>query len=718
MLLTIARIASLVIMLVLLLSCGGSEELVQPAQQQSETSARMKALSVTSSGTVMDVQLPFVDGVSRECYQNSNDTPTHQHITTISDLDFAMPVGSIVVAAAAGRVTKFDDASKTGGFGWYIRIDHDDGRWTIYAHLSGFIANTGDRVVAGQPIAYSGGNENSPGAGKSTGAHLHFGIHQGGGVGESKRMSVYALDRNTGIKKHFVTGDEKTASEFVCAVYSDGKKLTSGHFYESHPIGQAFSNYQCRKLSDGSVLCWQGNPVDCLDGSSHVWYHKDSDGAYVSSSANKHQKCSLSTSQSANVFSYLEGGFGVGGYGPGSATEATEPPEPQAPDLIVRKVWLETPWGNQVNLYGTNERPLMKAQIENIGDGPPRQTVPGVFILSRGYFKDPQGERRVVGSDETQPSNLGPGSTHTETESLDIMSLGLSPGVWNAIYCVNRDRDDNTTSGAYEEKHKSNNCSTEAVFEIVAGTVNTPYVDLVPAGFTLLQHPLYQGGQIRVGSWVRNQGTMDALTGIRSTYTVSCNGGPSVFLTDDGTDQAELKAGGSVWEEIRSAVTMPDVVGTCVLTYTVDAGNAQAETDESNNTATLSITLAPRPLPDLIITFIEIDPWPDASIKKGKTHHPTLKVKNVGSGPVTSTTRQAYYWYGPSTNHTWQRIADDGTEPAELCVGCEVTETIHSGFTATKKGVHYLKACADSLGNQPETEESNNCLMSRAITVK
>lgn len=406
------------------------------------------------------------------------------------------------------------------------------------------------------------------------------------------------------------------------------------------------------------------------------------------------------------------------GLGPGFSTDATEEPEPLPPDLIVGKTWLETEWGYPTLRFGKAElRPKMKAQIENIGDGPPTRTVPGVFILSRGYFKDAQSERRVVGSDETQPENLAPGSTHTETESLDLASI--EPGIWNIIYCVNRDRDDNTTIGAYEEKHKSNNCSTEAVFEVVEGTVNVPDVDLIPQSFTLLQDPVYAGGPIRLGAYVRNQGTMDALTGIRSIYTASCNGGPAVPLTDDGTDQAELKAGGSQWEEIQTAVSMPDVVGTCVVTFTVDAGNAQAETDETNNTASLTFTLLPRPQPDLVITYIEIDPWPDDSIQKGKTHHPTMKIKNVGTGPMTSGIRSAYYWNGPSTGYTWRQIADDGTDAQELCAGCEVTETIDSGFKeSSKKGTYYLMACADYQGNQSESNEGNNCMVSRAITVK
>jgi murein DD-endopeptidase MepM/ murein hydrolase activator NlpD len=86
----------------------------------------------------------------------------------MSDLDFAMPVGSIVVAASDGVVRLHKDESKTGGFGWFTEIDHGNGYWTMYAHLSGFIVTEGQRVVAGQPIAYSGGKQKAPGAGTSS----------------------------------------------------------------------------------------------------------------------------------------------------------------------------------------------------------------------------------------------------------------------------------------------------------------------------------------------------------------------------------------------------------------------------------------------------------------------------------------------------------------------------------------------------------------------
>lgn len=409
----------------------------------------------------------------------------------------------------------------------------------------------------------------------------------------------------------------------------------------------------------------------------------------------------------------------VTGVGPGGETEATDAPLTYPPDLITPRMWLETTYGEEVYKYGYLERVMMKAQFKNIGDGPPTRTVPSVFILSKGYKVDAQSERKVVGSDETQPENLEPGETHTETESLDLVALQLAPGIWNIIACPNRTKDDDSSPGAYEEKHKSNNCSTEAVFEVTANPYeNFPVINLTATGYRFLQAPVYAGDNARLGVSILHTGNAPLTSMFRGIYEVSCNGGPRIPLTDDETSPDELPPGGSAWEETLAPVRMPDTPGNCTAYFRVDAGQTIPESDETDNEASFPFTLLPRPMPNLIITYIEIDPWPDSSIQRGKEHHPTMKIKNVGSGPMTTGIRSAYYWYGPSTGNTWQRIADDGTDAGELCVGCEVTETIKAGFKATKTGIHYLRACADYLGNQPESNESDNCKTSGPITVK
>lgn len=82
-------------------------------------------------------------------------------------IDVAIPVGTTVSAAAAGKVVF---VGVQGGYGNCITIKHDDKFSTHYAHLSSFKVKNGQRVSSGQDIALSGNT------GRSTGPHLHFEI--------------------------------------------------------------------------------------------------------------------------------------------------------------------------------------------------------------------------------------------------------------------------------------------------------------------------------------------------------------------------------------------------------------------------------------------------------------------------------------------------------------------------------------------------------------
>jgi murein DD-endopeptidase MepM/ murein hydrolase activator NlpD len=82
-------------------------------------------------------------------------------------VDFAVPRGTPIHAAADGVVK---DARRNGGYGNYVRVEHDDGVATAYGHLSRFAPGLkpGRKVVRGQLLGYSGNT------GRSTGPHLHF----------------------------------------------------------------------------------------------------------------------------------------------------------------------------------------------------------------------------------------------------------------------------------------------------------------------------------------------------------------------------------------------------------------------------------------------------------------------------------------------------------------------------------------------------------------
>ncbi len=87
-----------------------------------------------------------------------------------SGIDIGAAYGSAVTAADSGTVIM---ASVNGGYGNCVMIDHGNGYYSLYGHLSGFAVSNGQSVSKGQTIAYVGDT------GWATGAHLHFEVRQG-----------------------------------------------------------------------------------------------------------------------------------------------------------------------------------------------------------------------------------------------------------------------------------------------------------------------------------------------------------------------------------------------------------------------------------------------------------------------------------------------------------------------------------------------------------
>ncbi|MBW4550382.1 MAG: M23 family metallopeptidase [Aphanocapsa sp. GSE-SYN-MK-11-07L] len=87
-------------------------------------------------------------------------------------IDIAAPIGTAIVAAAAGTVVTSEWNS--GGFGNLVKIRHPDGSLTLYAHNNRLIARVGEYVQQGQLISEMGST------GRSTGPHVHFEIHPPG----------------------------------------------------------------------------------------------------------------------------------------------------------------------------------------------------------------------------------------------------------------------------------------------------------------------------------------------------------------------------------------------------------------------------------------------------------------------------------------------------------------------------------------------------------
>ncbi len=87
-------------------------------------------------------------------------------------VDIAAPIGTPVVAAAAGEV--IEAGWNSGGYGNLIELQHLDGSVTLYAHNNRILVNVGQRVNQGEQIGEMGST------GYSTGPHVHFEIHPKG----------------------------------------------------------------------------------------------------------------------------------------------------------------------------------------------------------------------------------------------------------------------------------------------------------------------------------------------------------------------------------------------------------------------------------------------------------------------------------------------------------------------------------------------------------
>ena len=90
-------------------------------------------------------------------------------------VDIMNPYGNKVHAVVDGVVSR-QTSSALGGISLYLQ--GDDNTEYYYAHLSRYASRPGQRVKAGELVAYNGSSGNA----RYTGPHVHFEVHPGGTV--------------------------------------------------------------------------------------------------------------------------------------------------------------------------------------------------------------------------------------------------------------------------------------------------------------------------------------------------------------------------------------------------------------------------------------------------------------------------------------------------------------------------------------------------------
>ena len=94
--------------------------------------------------------------------------PTTGEYSMHKGVDLAAPKGTPIYATRSGYVNVATYHETAGN---YVTINHRDGYTSVYMHMTHYVVSPGQEVKAGQLIGYVGST------GRSTGPHLHFGIH-------------------------------------------------------------------------------------------------------------------------------------------------------------------------------------------------------------------------------------------------------------------------------------------------------------------------------------------------------------------------------------------------------------------------------------------------------------------------------------------------------------------------------------------------------------
>lgn len=120
-------------------------------------------------------QWPLPQSYTITSWFGYREDPFTGEIAYHSGTDIGAPGGTPILAAADGTVTIANGIdSWGGGYGYYIKVKHNDTYETLYAHCSSICVTVGQKVKQGEVIGYVGTT------GNSTGNHLHFEVWQNG----------------------------------------------------------------------------------------------------------------------------------------------------------------------------------------------------------------------------------------------------------------------------------------------------------------------------------------------------------------------------------------------------------------------------------------------------------------------------------------------------------------------------------------------------------
>ena len=135
-----------------------------------ETLPQLKADFIKSSEDLSNILdgVPLIGSYTFSSDYGERIDPFTSQLAMHSGVDFAAPIGTPVVAAATGKVSKLTTIEEGGAYGRSVEITHANGALTKYGHLESITVGLNTDVKKGDVIGEVGNT------GRSTGPHLHF----------------------------------------------------------------------------------------------------------------------------------------------------------------------------------------------------------------------------------------------------------------------------------------------------------------------------------------------------------------------------------------------------------------------------------------------------------------------------------------------------------------------------------------------------------------
>lgn len=174
-----------------------------------------------------------------------------------------------IVAHSDGKIVKFQDGlgnmKGSNSYGNYVKIDHGNGYYTLYAHMrKGLSVKNGQTVKAGTRLGYMGDS------GNAYGGHLHFELWEGGNRIDptpylNKDLPTKQPENTTNDK--YDLGDIVTVNGIYVSSTST-EKLNPG--YTKGKITRILDNVRNPYLIDDGKLGWAND--DCIVGETSVKY--------------------------------------------------------------------------------------------------------------------------------------------------------------------------------------------------------------------------------------------------------------------------------------------------------------------------------------------------------------------------------------------------------------------------------------------------------------